>query len=263
MSRCSFFSKKNYIYFYEPTFKQMCGRYGVVSSIPEIQTRFEVSLTEGKQFERNYNISPGDFAPVITQDNPDKLQLFRFGLMPFWAKKPMYLFNARSEGDFNKENARDYQGEKGIVHKPAFRKPIRTQRCLIPANYFVEGTTKEKLDKPHVVYINNLENLFSFAGIWDTWINQNTGELIQSFSIITTTPNPLLAKIPHHRSPVILNSKDEKRWISRDTSLMDIVSLLCPRSIEQMHIYPIDKAIKNPRVNGNVLIQSVGSAITE
>ena len=238
----------------------MCGRYAVYKKVAEIEEEYNLDSSENTEYEANYNISPGDKAPVITNTNPKKLSFFRFGLCPHWAKKPMYLFNARSEGDFNKENDILYQGEKGIKDKPSFRKPIRSQRCLIPANGFIEGDSKEKLNKPFWVYPVEKDLLFSFAGIWDTWVSQETGEMFDTFAIITTTPNQLLQKIPHHRSPVILNKEDEKKWLS-DIHLDEILDLLKPFPDKMMQAYPIDKQIKNPRVNSPGLLKAVGETI--
>ena len=71
--------------------------------------------------------SASERAPVIASDRPGEVQLFLFGLVPHWAQKPMCLLNARAEGDHNPENTPDYQGAKGILQKPSFRKAIRSQ----------------------------------------------------------------------------------------------------------------------------------------
>lgn len=198
-------------------------------------------------------------APVITSDKPKELQFFQFGLTPSWAKKKMYLFNARSEGDGNKENDPNYTGGKGIISKPSFRKPIRSQRCLIIADAFIEGSTKEGLDKPFVVYLKQ-RRPFALAGIFDRWTNHETGEIVESFAIITTTPNQLLQKIPHHRSPVILAERDEKRWLMAE-HLNEITGMLEPYPSEEMNAYPVSPRIKNPRNNGRDLIEPIGERL--
>ncbi|MDT8393532.1 MAG: SOS response-associated peptidase [Bacteroidales bacterium] len=239
----------------------MCGRYILVQKTERLEKRFNVSAAESTEWKPAYNISPGQLAPVITGDEPGQLQLFRFGMTPFWAKKPMYLINARAEGEHNKEDDPAYKGAKGIITKPSFRKPIRSQRCLIPADAFIEGTVKEKLSKPFVVYLKNNVRPFAFAGIWDEWINRETGELIRSFAIITTTANALLQKLPHHRSPVILEQRNEKKWLNLKLPLSDITKLLRPYPAELMNAYPIDPAIKNPRAEGKNLIHPCGERI--
>jgi len=239
----------------------MCGRYILVQKIEEIEKRFNVKAPELFEYRPSYNISPGQFAPVITNENPQELNLLQFGMTPFWAKKPMYFFNARAEGDHNKDNDPGYNGAKGIIKKPAFRKAIRSQRCLVPADAFIEGTTKEKLSKPFLVYLRNKERPFAFAGIWDTWVNKETGEILKSFSIITIVANELLQKLPHHRSPVILPRKAEKSWLKGDLPLTDITKLLQPFPSDRMNAYPISDSIKNPRAEGKELIKPTGQRL--
>ena len=240
----------------------MCGRYVLVQKVGLIEKRFNVTAPADFAFRPSYNISPGNFAPVITSENPRQLDLFRFGMIPFWAKKPMALINARSEGDHNPEDHPGYSGAKGIITKPAFRKPIRSQRCLVIADCFIEGTTREKLSKPYVVYLREGERPFAFAGIWDRWANPETGEIIHSFAIITTTANELLQKIPHHRSPVVLPRHMEQAWLSNDLPLSDVTSMLKPFPAELMNAYPVDPAIKNPRAEGPQLLKPIGQRLS-
>ena len=239
----------------------MCGRYVLVQKVEVLEKRYNVSAAPDFDFQASYNISPGDFAPVISSENPRQLSLFQFGMTPFWAKKKMYLFNARAEGDRNKENVPDYKGAKEIIMKPAFRKPIRSQRCLIPADAFIEGTTKDGLSKPFLIYLQNKERPFSFAGIYDLWVDEKTGEELKSFSIITTTPNELMQKLPHHRMPVILSKNDEKKWLNVNTPLTEITKLLRPYPSELMNAYPVGPEIKNPRAEGKNLISPKGKPL--
>ena len=239
----------------------MCGRYILVQKLELIEKRFNVTAPEGSEWKPSYNISPGQLAPVITGNNPRELQLFRFGMTPFWSKKAMYMINARAEGDHNKEDDPNYKGAKGIITKPSFRKPIRSQRCLVIADAFIEGTVKEKLSKPYVVYLKNNIRPFAFAGIWDEWANTETGEIIRSFAIITTTANELLQKLPHHRSPVVLDQRSEKKWLNQDLPLADATRLLRPYPADLMNAYPVDPVIKNPRAEGKDLLKPIGERI--
>lgn len=233
----------------------------MIQKLEALERRFNITVPDTIHFSPSYNISPGKYAPVITNENPHEIQLYRFGLTPFWASKPNLFINARTEGDGNQENDPRYTGAKGIISKPAFRKPIRSQRCLIPADAFIEGPEKEKLDKPYVVYLRNKVRPFAFAGIWDQWTNPDSGEIISSFAIITTVANSLLQKIPHHRSPVILRRGDEKRWISNDLSLSDVTGLLVPYPGELMNAYPVAPTIKNPRADDPGLIHPAGERL--
>ena len=241
----------------------MCGRYIVVSKVEKIEKRFGAKLDTPDLFTQNFNVAPGDKVPVITSEEPGRIRMYRFGLQPFWAKKSMYLINARSEGDFNKENDPKYTGRLGIGEKPSFRKAFRSQRCLIPADAFIEGTVAEKLSKPFVVYpVHKEDRPFAMAGLYDHWVDKESGEVISSFTIITTTAGPLLRMLPHHRSPVILQDREEEEmWLDPATSRAELEDLIRPVEDQRFNAYPIDPRIKNPRLKDSGLIQPVGERI--
>jgi putative SOS response-associated peptidase YedK len=239
----------------------MCGRYVTVTETKLIEKKFNVEKSPEFDFQPNFNIAAGDRAPIITSAEPKLLQTFTFGFTPSWSKKKTYVINARSEGDHNKENKPDYQGAKGIIKKPFFRSSIRSKRCLVIADAFIEGTTREKLNNPFAVYLINKQRPFAFAGIYDEWVDQETGEILNSFAIITTAPNKLMQMIPHHRMPVILNPSDYGNYLSEDAPLESITSMLYPYDHKQMNAYPIENSIKNPRSNGSSLIEPIGAPL--
>ncbi|MGB8579938.1 MAG: SOS response-associated peptidase [Candidatus Sulfotelmatobacter sp.] len=81
-----------------------------------------------------YNIAPSQSVPVVRQDATRPVRsssLMRWGLIPSWAKdaKAGYkMINARAEI---------------IAEKPAFREPLLSRRCLIPADGFYEWVRHE------------------------------------------------------------------------------------------------------------------------
>ena len=254
--------------FFSPTaiskFNAMCRRYVTVTSVKAIEKRFQV--TAGPDYTDappppNTNVSHGDAAPVITGDQPATLQAMQFGFTPSWAKKQFYMINARSEGDHNADNDPGYRGAMGILQKPMFRQSIRTRRCLVIADAFIEGPQREKLAKPYVVYAREGQRPFALAGIWDEWTDTSSGEIIRSFAIITTTACDAMHAIGHHRSPVMLDPEDERKWIDPVTPLSDATGLLRTIPDGRLNAYPIDTAIKNPRLNGTTLLQPTGDRI--
>ena len=95
-----------------------------------------------------------------------------------------------------------------------WRVPFQRRRCIVPADGFYEW---KKLDgKTKQPYAFGLKDgdLLAFAGLWDAW-KEPDGSWLQSFSIITTTPNELTATV-HDRMPVILTPSDYSRWLSRE-----------------------------------------------
>ena len=223
----------------------MPTHYILSTSPVAIESRFGVvARLLTRDYLNNYNISPGHYAPVITNEKPHEIQLFRYGLTPFWAKSDMLLPTARSEGDHNLNDDPTFRGASGIILKKAFRKPIRSQRCILIASAFIEGINTFGKSQPYVVYLRNHQNPFPIAGIWDTWLSPS-GDIINSFSIITTTANNLLQKIGCCRMPVILTYGQAKKWINPATELTTITQMLKKYDSNLMNAYPINPAIIN------------------
>ena len=238
----------------------MPSRYIISTTSEAIESKFALPPQSFK-VENNYNISPGYYAPVITNDDPYVIQLFKFGLTPFWAKYEMNLFNARAEGDYNQDDNPTFRGAAGIILKKAFRKSIRSQRCIVIASAFIEGPSSLDLSEPYLIYLRNHQNPFAIAGIWDTWLNPLTDFKENSFCIITTTANSLLRQIGNPRMPVILNDSEAKRWINSTTELSRITAMLNHYDSKLMNAYPIDPKIKNPAENDKQLIQPIGKRL--
>ena len=233
----------------------MCGRYVIVSKVEVIEKKFNANSEV--TFEPNFNVSAGAKAPIIRSDDPHKIQLSHFGFTPSFAQKKTYLLNARAEGDHNLENRSNFTGAKGIIKKPFFRKSIRSQRCLVIADAFIEGTSANKLNEPYIVYLKDKTRPFAFAGIYDEWFDSSTGELHPNFAIITCPPNQLMGKIQHNRMPVILPEEFYNEYLNLDLPLSDITSLLQSYPAEKMNAYKISPAIKSPKNNTKEFIQPV------
>ena len=236
----------------------MCERYVCIQKVETLEKRFNVTARAGFEFRPSYNISPGKYVPVITNEKPKELQLFRFGMTPFQAKKKMNLFNARTEGDRNMENDEHYTGARTIITKPEFRKPVRQQRCLVIADAFIVGS--ERFNKPYLVYLRDNVRPFAFAGIWDEWVDEG-GEILFSFAIITTVCNSLIKKTGANRSPVILSRGKETKWLNSNLPLTDVTSFLEPYPAELMNAYPIANTIKSTEAEGKHLIEPIGPKI--
>ncbi len=237
----------------------MCGRYTLVSKLEVIEETFQVSATD--LFAPNPNIGPGEIAPVITQQAPHQLQLLQFGLQPAWAQKSMLLINARTEGDLNQEDRTDYHGSLGVFQKPAFRSLIRTHRCLIPANAFIEGPKNERLNKPYVVFPTDEKPLFAFAGIWGQWNDLKTGQLQAGFSILTTPPLPVVSAFGHHRSPLVLPPTYYRDWLNNHATVEDLVQMMRTPTNLQWNAYPISPAIKKQANKSMEVLLPAGPAV--
>lgn len=210
----------------------MCGRYSLTK--PELLKaagRFELDLFPENLAPR-YNIAPSQQVPAILNQAPRQLQLVRWGLIPAWAKDPAIgyrMINARAET---------------IAEKPVFRRPLQRQRCLIPANGFYEWQRLGTRKVPHWIRLTSGE-VFAFAGLWDTWTDSKSKAAVTSCTIITTTPNELLATI-HDRMPVILTRESEATWLSEGLSPERARALLKPYPATQMKVSPVSMLINSP-----------------
>lgn len=144
---------------------------------------------------------------IIANSNDKLIRNFSWGLIPHWSKDDTikkHTLNARIET---------------LTEKPAFRDSAEN-RCLVIADGFYEWKWLDSKGKNKQKYLITLpdNNLFSFAGIWSNWANTKTGEIVHSFSIVTTGANELMAEIHNtkKRMPVILTPENEKVWLSGD-----------------------------------------------
>jgi len=234
----------------------MCGRYGFIPE-KDFNNRFEIDDRRSKidggnlKMEDRYNIAPGEIVPVLTKNSPKKIEMMKWGLIPFWAKDPRIAYSTI--------NAR---GEE-IENKPAFRKPFRQQRCLIPASGFFEWrkVTEDKKSRkiPYWIRLKNQVN-FGFGGVYDVW-KDTEGYEIKSFAIVTTAANDLMKEI-HDRMPVILNAKDEDTWLDNRVSDIKLLkSLIIPYPSENMEAWRVADLVNNPGNNSPQIIEKTKNRI--
>ncbi len=206
----------------------MCGRFSLTVNEAELNLRFETAGGEAPYVSR-YNCAPTQMLAVITNRQPGRISYFKWGLIPSWARDPSIgnkMINARAET---------------IAEKPSYRNPLRSQRCLVPADGFYEW--KQNGEKvPYRIFLKE-PRIFSFAGLWDSWKNPE-GNLLHSFTIITTSANEFMQSI-HDRMPVILDPGDEKIWLNSENSEV-VLSLLRPCSAGKMDAYPVSKLVNSP-----------------
>ena len=143
-------------------------------------------------------------ASVLTAQNSSELQAFQWGLIPHWAKSKdiqKYTLNAKWET---------------LPAKPSFRK---AHPCLVPADGFFEWQWLDAKGKQKQKFTIGLkeEKLFMFAGLWDEWADKETGEIIQSFTIVTTAAQGIMQQIHNSklRMPLVVSADQEAQWLQK------------------------------------------------
>lgn len=172
-----------------------------------IEHRFNAKFSDIKDFASvdNYNGFAHPATPVITNTDQDKIQLFNWGLIPAWSKNKnirKYTLNAKFET---------------LTEKPSFKSNL-DNRCLVIVNGFYEWQWLDAKGKNKQKYLIGLpdNDLFCLAGLWSEWLDKSTGELIKTYTIITTEANELMSKIHNSkkRMPLILNKINENNWLN-------------------------------------------------
>jgi putative SOS response-associated peptidase YedK len=183
--------------------------------------------------------------PLITNEMPDIIQHYDWGLIPFWVKNSdqaddikMKTLNARAET---------------ALEKPSFKVSTKKKRCIIPSTGFFEWRHVGKNKYPYFISMKDTE-LFSFGGIWSEWTNKETGEIKHTFSIITTSANELMSIIHNmkKRMPLILTPENEIKWLENDLSKEELENIMQPLENGLLKAHTIDKRISSPKFHSNI-----------
>ena len=221
----------------------MCGRFTNSAKAEQIEKEFKVGKVNPKLFEPRYNIAPTQaIAAVLEQSGERIVNSLRWGLIPSWAKDDSIgskMINARAET---------------LAEKPSFKNAFKSRRCIIPASGFYEWAKKGSGAKQPFYFYLTSKDVFGFAGLYEQWLDRETGEEIETCSIITTEANAVLEPV-HDRMPVILKAADYDQWLDekqKDTDKMQ--KLLVPFPASKMASHAVSKAVNSPTYDSPELI---------
>ena len=191
----------------------MCGRFTQRFTWAQVHAFLSLLRTAPLNLRPRYNVAPGQRAGVVREDGSGRrFDMLRWGLVPAWAMDPRIGYkciNARSE------TARS---------KPAFRAAFGERRCLVPVDGFYEWTGKGR-GMREAWLIERVDGaLFALAGLWESWrvregapltgelATLQPGDLVETFTVLTTEAHPTLAAV-HHRMPVVVAAQDFEAWL--------------------------------------------------
>ena len=234
----------------------MCGRVRI-KRIDEIDAFYAGLLPDFEEFSEikidpslakpRYNVAPSQMVPIVRLNAEDKgtIRQAKWGLIPSWtkAKPKLAPINARCET---------------AATSGMFRQALDRRRCLIPADGFYEWKGAKPPKQPYFIHRKD-DALFSFAGLWERWKPDPGAEPIDTFTILTTGPNSLMADL-HNRMPVILDDKDYPRWLDRSVPGKEVADLLKPYPSELMEAWPVSTRVNSPKNEGPDLAEKVDVA---
>jgi putative SOS response-associated peptidase YedK len=231
----------------------MCGRYTLFTDPQRLRERFDAD--PDRPLERRYNCAPGQELPVITNDAPDRMQFFKWGLTPAWADEEQGLINARSET---------------VRQKRSFADAYESRRCLVPVDGFYEWADRGDGKRPYRVAFED-DRPFAVAGLWERWEeptrqtglaefgNGGAGEessTLETFTILTTEPNDLISDL-HHRMAVMLPPERETEWLHGDPE--EVSALLEPYPDDELRRYPVSERVNSPANDKPSLVDPVST----
>ena len=219
----------------------MCGRFALYSPLSELVDAFHIREVR-TQLEPSYNVAPThEVAVVVKREAGNVLETMRWGLIPFWAKDPTIgskMINARVET---------------LSQKPSFKRPLKTQRCLVVADGFFEWAKTGQSKVPMFIHAKSKQP-FGLAGLYDVW-QSPTGETVTSCSIVTTRANEFMQPI-HSRMPLILASAEQADWLDVATPSIDgWLSALKPYPSHELEAYEVSRRVNSPAHNSIDCVQ--------
>jgi len=206
----------------------MCGRV-TISDQTSIAKGLHLKLADDLKRPLNINVPPSLDLPVFTDERPADLQYLSWSLIPFWAKeKPKFsTFNARIE------NLNESGSWKHLVGK---------KHCVIITDGFYEWKKLDEKGKKKQPYLIRMKEMrFTLmAGLWDTWLDKNTGELVQTCTIITRPANEDMKDL-HDRMPCLLTIENANVWVNQHLNLSERMLALEPLAANMLEFKAIKK----------------------
>ena len=226
----------------------MCGRFAFYSPHEAVVRLFGVA-DRAPDVEPRYNIAPTTYIATVRAPHDDparQLAMLYWGLVPFWAKDRAIgarMINARGET---------------LREKPSFRNAYKRRRCLVLADGYYEWQRSASTKQPYYIQPGSLEPM-AIAGLWETWRDPANDDLLESCTLVTTSPLPSIAHI-HDRMPVVLPPASYAEWLDpANTDVDRLDRLLPPNPAIALVARPVGRQVNNARNEGPGLIEPLAA----
>jgi len=179
----------------------MCAQYRIQSDLKKIARKYGLRLPYDP-IDYTDRIAPHILAPVIVQEGDELcFKEMNFSMIPSWSKERRPKFathNARFED---------------IETKPTWRGPFKKNHCIIPMTKFIEPIYKNEHAGWMVSFKRSDDEPMFAAGLFDQWVDKATGEVVDSFTVITGEPLPFVKDVGHDRSPFFIKDSGWEKWL--------------------------------------------------
>jgi putative SOS response-associated peptidase YedK len=184
------------------------------------------------------------FLPVQLNQEPKRIQPARWKLLPYSvkneeeAKKSANTLNARGEEIFTKYSYKPY---------------IKKYRCLLWVDGFYEPHHPTPKETQYYYVYRKDGAPFTLGCVYAPWVDQETKEGFNTFSIITTPPNNLLTKIHNEgqRMPLYIPEGLREAWLKAET-IEEITSLIKTYPDGELTGHPVSKNITKRGFDSNI-----------
>lgn len=218
----------------------MCGRTSLFVPRDELEQTFDATVVADGGYTPRYNIAPGEGLEVVTNEAPDEIDRFHWGLIPAWADDPDDgIINARSET---------------ASEKSTFADAWESRPCLVLSSGFYEWQARNSGPKrPYRIYREE-PAAFAMAGLWERseGTKRGDGEPTHSVTILTTEPNDLVEPI-HDRMPVVLPPAEESTWLEAGPD--ERAELCRPYPADDLRADEISTRVNDPTNNDPRVIE--------
>lgn len=156
-----------------------------------------------------------DLAPVIVEKNGEiQVREMAYSLCPSWSQDypcKWSTYNARME--------RPKQGFPGQIERiyevATWRESFNSGKtCVVPMNAAIESSYFGSHAGNMIQLKVENDDVFFVVGLWAEWIDKSTGEVKESFALITDDPDKFFFECGHDRSVFVINPDKIKEWLT-------------------------------------------------
>lgn len=224
----------------------MCFHNSLIVDAVKIEKRYKANFIPSVDWQPIYHAAAFTLPawPIIANEAPSIIQIFQWGLIPFFIK---------NKNDADKIRLMTLNAKIETIHqKKSFSISARNKLCLIPSTGFFEWQQLGNIKQPWFIRLAD-EEIFSIAGIWDIWRDPFTDIQYFTFSLITREAIGIMKEIHNskQRMPFILPKSIEQDWLYANTpekkqKLLDLSSNI------KFDAYKVSPLVGKRNINTNV-----------